>query len=182
MSSKAPDALLECLNVRAGGYQPRVLDGLWEMVPPEWRLERFAADTVAERHRGAFVRRLERSPALELSGLPEPMRRELAWCVFRMAGQGGVICTRGMGMLALRLGEVIEDLGPARAPCSVVGWPARQWQQQIALAVRRRTGRLPAPRTIGAVRQHLAKCRTTRSPRPRRSLPPRRPARPGPAA
>jgi integrase len=158
MSSKAPDALLDCLSVAAGGYQPEVLDRLWQAVPAEWQLERFAADTLAEQQRGSFVRRLERMPALQLSGLPEPMRRELAWCVFRMAGQGGVICTNGMSMLVLRLGEVVTDMGPGRAPCSVAEWPVRQWQQQIALAVRRRTGALPAPRTIATVRQHLASC------------------------
>ena len=44
---------------------------------------------------------------MDLSQLPEPMRREVAWCVFRIIELGGKIPTPGLSLLVCWLGEAI---------------------------------------------------------------------------
>jgi hypothetical protein len=56
---------------------------------------------------------------------------------------------------------VIADLGPA-APTSLAGLAPRDWQQQFALAVGRRTGALPGPGSDRGVRGAVSSALSTR--------------------
>ena len=141
----------------AASYQPGILQGLWEAIPASMRLAYFSAGTVPEEYRGGLAHQRGRSAGIDLSPLPEAIRRELAWCVFRIIAQGGKVDVTHMRALVRRLGEVISDLGPA-APASLTGLAPRDWQQQFALAVRRRTGTLPAPGSVSDVCQQLTRC------------------------
>ena len=84
------------------------------------------------------------------------MRREVAWCIFRIIELGGTIPTPALSMLVRRLGEVIADQ-PGRAPASLLGMAGRDWCQQIQRAAHRRTGRLPAAATMRNIRALLAR-------------------------
>ncbi len=139
------------------GYRPEILQGLWEALPPGMRLTYFSAGTVPEEFRGGLAHQRGRPAGVDLSGLPAPMRQELAWCVFRIIEQGGKLDVTHMRALVRRLGEVICDLG-AGAPVSLTGLALRDWQLQIALAVQRRTGALPALGTARDIRQQLIRC------------------------
>ena len=139
------------------GYQPGLLRDLWEAIPPGMRLAYFSADTVPEQYRGGLAHQRGRTAGIDLSPLPAAIRQELAWCVFRIISQGGKVDVTHMRALARRLGEVISDLGAA-APASLTGLAPRDWQQQFALAVRRRTGALPGPGSLSDLRQQLGRC------------------------
>jgi integrase len=84
------------------------------------------------------------------------MRREVAWCVFRIIELGGKIPTPGLGMVVRRLGEVLADRA-GLVPESLLGLSVRDWCQQIQHAVHRRTGRLPAPTTMKNIRGLLTR-------------------------
>ena len=49
----------------------------------------FAESTVPPQYAGAFCHDGTWRAGVDLSRLPEPMRREVAWCVFRIIEQGG---------------------------------------------------------------------------------------------
>jgi integrase len=140
-----------------GGYRPEVLHALWEAVPTGMRLAYFSAETVPGQYRGGLGEKRGRSTGLDLSALPQPMRTELAWCVFRIIDQGGRVDIGHMRMLVRRLSEGISDLGPA-APASLTGLSARDWERQMARATQRRAGALPAPGTASDLRQQLRRC------------------------
>ena len=130
----------------AVGYRPAVLQALWNAVPAGMRLTYVDVDAVPEEYRGGLGQRRGRAAGIDLSALPAPIRRELAWCLFRIIEQGGKVDVTHTRMLARRLGEAIADLGPS-APDSLTVLSTREWCQQISLAVQRRTGSLPAPGT-----------------------------------
>jgi hypothetical protein len=88
VSGTPPDTLTTRDEV-ADGYRPEVLHALWEAVPTGMRLTYFSPDTVPERYRGGLGEKRGRNTGLDLSALPEPIRTELAWCVFRIVDQGG---------------------------------------------------------------------------------------------
>jgi integrase len=138
-------------------YQPGILQGLWEAVPSGMRLAYYSASTVPEEYRGGLAHQRGRAAGVDLSPLPAVIRQELAWCMFRIITQGGKVDVTHMRALVRRLGEVLADLGPA-APASLTGLAPREWQQQFALAVRRRTGALPGPGSISDLRQQLGRC------------------------
>ena len=121
------------------------------------RLTCFSADTVPGEYRGGLGEKRGRSTGLDLSALPEPLRTELAWCVFRIIDQGGRVDIGHMRMLVRRLRDVISDLSPG-APASLTGLSARDWEHQLARATQRRTGTLPAPGTVRDLRQQLRRC------------------------
>jgi len=139
------------------GYRPEILHGLWEALPPGMRLTYFSAGTVPEEFRGGLAHQRGRPAGVDLSGLPAPMRQELAWCVFRIIEQGGKLDVTHMRALVRRLDEVISDLGHA-APDSLTGLAPRDWQHQFVLAVRRRTGVLPSAASVSDIRQMLNRC------------------------
>lgn len=156
MSAAQPDALATRAGV-AGGFRPEVLRALWEAVPAGMRLSCFRPDSVPGQYRDGLGEKRGRSTELDLSALPEPMRTELAWCVFRIIDQGGMVDVGHMRMLVRRLSEVISHLGP-EAPASLTGFPERDWEQQMARATQRRVGALPAPGTASDLRQQLRRC------------------------
>jgi integrase len=147
---------LDALEAARGRCDPRALEGLWAAMPEQMRLTRFAADTVPPQYAGAFCHAGTWRAGLDLSPLPEPMRREVAWCVFRIIELGGTIPSPGLSMLVRRLSEVIADR-PGQPPVSLLGMGGRDWCQQIQRGVHRRTGRLPAPATIRNVGALLAR-------------------------
>jgi integrase len=141
----------------AGGYRPEVLHALWESVPAGMRATCFGPDTVPGEYRGGLGEKRGRSTPLDLSALPEPIRTELAWCVFRIIDQGGRVDIGHMRMLVRRLSDAISDLGP-QAPASLTGLSGRDWEHQMARASQLRAGVLPAPGTASDLRQQLLRC------------------------
>lgn len=141
----------------AGGYRPDVLRALWESVPAGMRLTCFGPDTVPNEYRGGLGEKPGRSTALDLSEMPEPIRTELAWCVFRIIDQGGRVDIGHMRMLARRVSDVVGDLGP-HAPTSLTGLSARDWEHQMARSRQRRAGALPPPSTARDLGQQLRRC------------------------
>lgn len=139
------------------GFRPEVLQALWASVPTGMRLTCFSPDTVPREYRGGLGEKHGRRTALDLSEVPEPIRTELAWCVFRIIDQGGRVDIGHMRMLASRLSDVISDLGP-HAPISLIGWSALEWEHQMARSTQRRAGALPAPGTARDLRQQLLRC------------------------
>jgi integrase len=140
-----------------GGYRPEVLAAMWETVPTGMRLSCFNPDTVPRGYRGGLGEKPGRRTRLDLTPLPEPIRTELVWCVFRIIDQGGRVDIGHMRMLARRLSDAINDLGP-EAPVSLTGLSAQEWEHQMARATQRRTGALPAPGTASDLRQQLRRC------------------------
>jgi integrase len=139
-----------------GRRDPAALEGLWAAVPESMRLSCFAESTVPAQYAGAFCHDGTWRAGVDLSVLPQPMCREVAWCVFRIIEMGGKIPTPGLSMLVRRLGEVLADRA-GRAPASLLGLSGREWCQQIQYAVHRRTGRLPAPTTMNNIRGLLTR-------------------------
>jgi hypothetical protein len=138
---------LELMEGTYGRADPQAVEALWAAVPGQMRLLRFAPGTVPPQYAGAFCQDGTWQAGVDLSHLPDPMRREVAWCIFRIIELGGTIPTPGLSMLVRRLGEVIAGQ-PAQAPVSLLAMPGRDWCQQIQHAVHRRTGRLPAAATM----------------------------------
>jgi integrase len=149
--------LAGCLDGAVGSYQPDRLEQLWAAVPRELRVEVFDAGSVPARYRGAFTFQAGRCTRLSIAGLPTVMQRELTWCMHTIAERGMVVWTPGMVMLVARLREVATDLGEAAAG-SLVAMSPQQWQQQMAMAVHRRTGRLPGTGSTKTVREQLLRC------------------------
>jgi integrase len=149
--------LLDGLEPAIGSYRPQVLSSMWASVPADMQLQEYTPATVPPRYRGALHPLGGHRVGLDLSSLPEPMRRELSWCIFRIAEAGGVLEVQDMRLLVRSLGDTIDDLGPD-APGSLTDLPPRHWQQQVALSVQRRTGVLPDTRTSRIVRNDLLRC------------------------
>jgi integrase len=135
---------------------PQALDGLWAAVPEGMRLSRFAESSVPAQYAGAFCHDRTWRAGVDLSGLPEPMRREVAWCVFRIIELGGKIPTPTLSILVRRLGEVLADRA-GQAPASLLGLSGRDWCQHIAHSAHRRAGRLPAATTMRNIRWLLTR-------------------------
>jgi integrase len=150
------EAALDWLESARGHCDLQALEGLWAAVPEPMRLSRFAESTVPPQYAGAFCHDGTWRAGVDLSGLPEQMRRELAWCVFRIIELGGKIPTPGLSMLVHRLGEVITDRA-SQAPASLLGLSSRDWCQQIQHAAHRRTARLPAATTMNNIRWLLTR-------------------------
>ena len=150
------EAALDRLEEARGRCDPRRLEVLWAAVPGQMRLSRFAESSVPPQYAGAFCQDGTWRAGGDLSHLPGPMRREVAWCVFRIIELGGKIPTPALSMLARRLGEVLADHG-GHEPASLLELPVRDWCQRIGHAVHRRTGRLPAPATMTNLRGLLTR-------------------------
>jgi integrase len=133
------------------------LSALWETVPTGMRLTYFSRDTVPAQYRDGLGQRRGRPLGVDLSGLPEPIHKELAWCIFRIIELGGKVDVTHTRMLARWLADTVSDLG-SRAPQSLAELSTRDWQQQMALSVRRRTDALPGSATAKDMRQQLTRC------------------------
>lgn len=156
MTGARGQSALELLEAARGRADPRALEILWAAVPEQMRLLRFAPGTVPPQYAGAFCHDGTWRAGVDLSHLPDPMRREVAWCIFRIIGLGGTIPTPGLSMLVRRLGEVIAGQ-PGQPPVSLLAMPGRDWCQQIQHTVHRHTGRLPAPATMRNIRALLTR-------------------------
>jgi hypothetical protein len=148
------EELMDCLEAAGSSRDEAVLDRLWASVPQGMRLPRLSAETVPGIYRGGFAEGGKYCTAIDVSGLPGPMRREVTWCVFRVIELGGRIQVYGAAMLARRLTEITAAAGAA-GPRSLTDLTARAWLQQIPLAVHRRRGKLPAPSSLTQMRQVL---------------------------
>lgn len=157
VSKARPDESGAVRDGAVGGYRPEVLHALWESVPTGMRLTCLSPDTVPREYRGGLGEKRGRRTVLDLSGIPEPIRTELAWCVFRIIDQGGRVDIGHMRMLARRLCDVISDLGRG-APISLTGLSVREWEHRMARSRQRRAGALPAPGTASDLRQQLRRC------------------------
>jgi integrase len=158
MSQATDEPRPVALETADGPWQGQIAGRLWAAIPAGMRLSRFHASTVPDQYRDAFVSSSAWRAGIDLSGLPAPMRRELAWCVFRIIDLGGKVPTPLLGMLVRRLSEVIADLG-AEAPSSLMALPAETWLREISLAVHRRTGRLPGTWPVKHIRGMLLRFR-----------------------
>jgi integrase len=145
---------MDCWETAARGHDEIALSRLWASVPLELRLSRLAADAVPGHYRGAFATAGKSGDAADVSALPEPMRQEVIWCMFRIIELGGRVQVPGTVMLVRRLAEVVADHASG-APRSLMDLPARTWLQEIPLAVHRRRGKLPAPSSLMQIRQVL---------------------------
>jgi integrase len=150
------EATADWVEAARGRCDPRVFEGLWASVPESMRLSCLAESTVPAEFAGAFCHDGTWRAGVDLSRLPEPMRREVVWCVFRIIELGGKIATPGLSMLVRRLGEVIADQG-GRAPASLLALSVPQWCQQIQRVVHRRSGRLVAATTMTNLRRLLTR-------------------------
>ena len=154
MNGITAEELMDCLETAGSRHDAAVLDRLWSSVPAGMRLPRLSAGTVPVLYQGGFAEGGQGGTAIDVSGLPGPMRREVTWCVFRVIELGGRIQLHGAAMLARRLTELTAGMA-AGGPCSLTDLPARAWLQQIPLAVRRRRGKLPAASSLTQMRQVL---------------------------
>jgi integrase len=148
------DELMDCWEAAGHRYDPEALSRLWAAVPDGMRQARLSACTVPERCQAALTGADGSRVVLNLEPLPEPMRQELTWCVFRIVELGGNVPMPSAAMLVRRLAEVVADLG-TRTPCSLMDLSARAWCQQIPLAVHRRRGRLPGASSTRHMREIL---------------------------
>jgi integrase len=130
--------------------------GLWATVPEPMRLSCYSESSVPAEYAGAFCHDPTWRAGIDLAGLPEPMRRELTWCVFRIIELGGKIATPGLSMLVHRLAEVVADHA-AQPPASLLDLSVTDWCQQFGHAAHRRSGRLPAATTIVNLRHLLTR-------------------------
>ena len=151
MTGGRAEAASDWVEAARGRCDARALEGLWAAVPESMRLRCFAESSVPPQYAGAFCHDGTWRTGVDLAGLPEPMRREVAWCVFRIIELGGKIPTPALSMLVHRLGEVITDHA-GQAPTSLLELSGRDWCQRIAHAVHRRVGRLPAATTMNNIR------------------------------
>ncbi len=156
MTGGLAESSVDWLASARGRRDSTALEGLWAAVPEPMRLSCFAESTVPAQYAGAFCHDGTFRAGVDLSALPQPMRREVAWCVFRIIELGGKIPTPGVSMLVRRLGEVLADRARA-VPASLLGLSGRDWCQQIQHAVHRRTGRLPAATTMNNIRGLLTR-------------------------
>ncbi len=154
MNGISAEELMDYWETSSHRHDAAILVRLWESVPPEFRLPRLSADTVPGRYRGGFATGGKSREVADVSALPEPMRHEVTWCMFRIIELGGRVQMPGTVMLVRRLTEVAADHG-ARAPQSLMNLPARTWLQELPLAVHRRRAKLPAPSSIMQMRQVL---------------------------
>jgi integrase len=146
---------VDWLETARGRCDRSGLERLWSAMPEPMRLTRFAESSVPIEYAAAFCQDGTWRAGVDLSQTPQPMRRELAWSVFRIIEMGGRIPTPTLSMLVRRLGEVAADRG--RAPASLLDLSVADWCRHIQQTVHRRTGRLPAPATMRTVGGLLAR-------------------------
>ena len=139
-----------------GRCDGQALAALWEQVPTSMRLTRLAESTVPARYAGGFCQEATWRAGIELSGLPESMRQELLWCVFRIIEMGQKATTLTLSMLVRRLGEVVADHDRG-VLSSLLAMSVQQWCRHFQHAVHRRTSRVPAAATITQIRHLLTR-------------------------
>ena len=114
MSHVASAALVEALD-GSGLYTEERNLGLWQQVPAELRLTEFSPRTLPDHP--AFRWRLGCRPewrGFDLQPLPEPMQRDLAYCVWRVIDSGLTI-TAPYARLVNWLIRLVEEQRSRRA-------------------------------------------------------------------
>ena len=112
-------------------HDAAVLDRLWSSVPAGMRLPRLSAGTVPPLYQGGFAEGGPGGTAIDVSGLPGPMRREVTWCVFRVIELGGRIQVHGAAHAGAPAAPRSPPSTGAAGPRSLTDLPARAWLQQI---------------------------------------------------
>ena len=138
-------------------------DGLWAQVPDGLRLPRLSPDTVPEEYRSAFrhygdgTRNSRGRTPVDLAVLPDGLRKEITWCMFRIADLGGVIGMSGGGTVVRMLGAAIAaGNGPgASSQVSLLDTTVQEWCQRIRAVFYRDNGRFPSPSTMRTVADHI---------------------------
>jgi hypothetical protein len=119
-----------------GDYREEICQQLWGQIPEPLRLERFDAASTGG-HPGFSFRRTFQH--LDLRPLPEPMRREVAWCLWRVIDQGGQIHGAYVPLVH-RLSNIdADDRATNRPPTeSLMDRPLEEWERSMAKATLRR--------------------------------------------
>src|SRR5450755_4848139 len=142
MSHVASAALVEAID-GSGLYTEERNLGLWRQVPAELRLTEFSPRTLPDHP--AFRWRLGCRPVwrgFDLQPLPEPMQRDLAYCVWRVIDSGLTITTPYARLVNwfIRLAED-EDRG-GRPWRSLIDRSLQDWEHELIKERARRTGKL----------------------------------------
>jgi Phage integrase family len=138
-------------------------DGLWAQVPGGLRSLRLSPDTVPEEYRSAFrhygdgTRNSRGRTPVDLSVLPDGLRKEITWCMFRIADLGGVIgMSHGATVVRMLGAAVAADAGPAASSqVSLLDAGVQEWCQRIRAVFCRDSGRFPSPATMRCVEWEL---------------------------
>jgi integrase len=119
-----------------GDYREEICQQLWEQIPEPLRLERFDAASTGGHPAFSFRRTFQH---LDLRPLPEPMRRELAWCLWRVIDQGGQIHGAYVPLVH-RLSDIdADDRAADRLPtASLMARSLEEWERAMAKATLRR--------------------------------------------
>ena len=146
MSHVASAALVEALD-GSGLYTEERNLALWQQVPAELRRTEFSPRTLPDHP--AFRWRLGCRPewrGFDLQPLPEPMQRDLAYCLWRVIDSGLTI-TAPYARLVNWLIRVVEEQGRARgAPArSLIDRSLQDWEHELISERARRTGKLGWP-------------------------------------
>lgn len=129
-------------------------EGLWAQVPAWLRSPKLSPDAIPEEYRSAFrhYRDVGRTP-VDLSVLPGGLRKEITWCMFRIADLGGVIGMSGANSVVQLLGAAIaaDSRLAASSQVSLLDLSAQEWCHKIRVVFCRDNGRFPSPSTMRAV-------------------------------
>ena len=114
-------------------------------VPEEYRS--------AFRHYGDGTRNSCGRTPIDLTVLPDGLRKEITWCMFRIADLGGVIGMSGAGTVVRMLGAAVAgENGPAvSSQVSLLDAGVQEWCQRIRAVFYRDSGRFPSPSTMRCV-------------------------------
>ena len=124
------------LRLEGGLFRPETCDVLWSQVPERLRLVRFDRETTGGHPAFSWHQGFRR---LDLGRLPEPMQRELAWCLWRAIEQGAPI-HHAYGNLARRLAYALEDESAVgeRASTSLMDRSLEGWERELRKGALRR--------------------------------------------
>jgi hypothetical protein len=137
--------------------------GLWAQVPGGLRSLRLSPDTIPEEYRSAFrhygdgTRNSRGRTPVDLTVLPDGLRKEITWCMFRIADLGGVIGMSHAATVVRMLGAAVAaDADPAGlSQVSLLDASAQEWCQRIRAVFCRDSGRFPSPATMRCVEWEL---------------------------
>ncbi len=124
------------LRLEGGLFQPEICDSLWAQVPERLRLVCFDRETTGGDSAFSWHQGFRR---LDLRRLPEPMQRELAWCIWRAIEQGAPI-HHAYGNLVRRLAYALDDESAAgeRAAISLMDRSLEGWERELRKGALRR--------------------------------------------
>jgi integrase-like protein len=132
--------------------------GLWAQVPAGLRSPQLSLETIPEEYRSAFryYREAGRTP-VDLSVLPDGLRKEITWCMFRVADLGGVVGMSGANNVVQLLGAATaaDTRLAASSGVSLLDLGVQEWCQRIRAVFCRDNGRFPSPSTMRAVRWEI---------------------------